>query len=156
MISIIVALAKNNVIGKNNSLPWYYPEDLKYFKETTLNHTVLMGRKTFDSIINRINKPLPNRKNLVVTSLKELPWNDVQVVNDLNEFLRIDHQEEIFVIGGKQIYEQTLSYADRLYITFINKDHDGDIYFPEIDYSKYKLISKKDLNELSFCIFERM
>lgn len=156
MISIIVALAKNNVIGKSNDLPWYYPEDLKYFKQITSNHTVLMGRNTFESILSRINKPLPNRKNIVVTKNPDFHYDNVEVVHDLEAFLSQNHEEEIFVIGGKQIYEQVIDYAQRLYITHINKEHSGDVYFPEIDYSKYQLVSKNDLNELSFCIYERI
>lgn len=156
MISLIVAIGKNNVIGLNNDLPWYYPSDLKYFKETTLNHQVVMGRATFESIINRIGKPLPKRQNIVVTRDKNFNYPNVQVVHDLEAFLDKSHTEEIFVIGGKQIYDLALKYANRLYITHINKEYPGNVYFSEIDYSKYTLVSKRDEDELSFCVYERI
>ncbi len=155
MISIIVAIGKDNLIGKGNDLPWHYPEDLKYFKETTLNKTVLMGEQTFYSIFNRINKPLPNRNNIVATLDKDFKFSGVKVTNDLIAFLEKKHEEEIFVIGGLQIYKLALPYADRLYITHINKEYEGDVFFPEIDFSKYKLISKKETGDLAFCIYER-
>lgn len=156
MISIIVAVAKNNVIGKNNDLPWHYPIDLKYFKETTINKTVLMGSKTFDSIINRRSTPLPKRKNIVVTRNLDFKYPQIEVVHNLDEFLKQPHQEEIFVIGGQQIYQACLPYADRLYITHIDKEYEGDVFFPEIDYNKYKLISKKVIGELAFCVYEKV
>lgn len=155
MISIIVAIGKNNVIGKDNDLPWHYPEDLTYFKETTLNHAVLMGSKTFLSILTRLKKPLPKRRNIVVSRTLNYQHQDVEVIRDLETFLKTPHDEEIFIIGGKQIYEVALNYADRLYITHINKDYDGNVFFPKIDYDKYQLISRRDVNELSFCIYER-
>lgn len=157
MISIIVAIDKNNLIGNKNSLPWNYPEDLKYFREITLNKTVLMGKNTFISILNRNNKPLPKRKNIVVSHDKNLKFDfeNVEVVNDLEKFLTTNKNEEIFVIGGKQIYEFSLPYASRLYITHINKEYVGDTYFPKIDYEKFHLISNKVAGELNFCIYER-
>lgn len=156
MISIIVAIAKNNVIGLKNDLPWHYPVDLQYFKKTTLNKTVLMGSKTFYSIINRLSKPLPNRKNIVVTRNESFSYPGVEVVHDLISFLEKPHNEEIFIIGGKQIYETSLLYADRLYITHIDKEYKGDVFFPKIDYDKYKLISKKTIDELAFCVYEKV
>lgn len=157
MISIIVALDKNNLIGNNNQLPWNYPEDLKYFKEVTLNKTVLMGRNTFTSIINRNNKPLLKRKNLVVSHKRDLNYNfeNVEVINDLELFLKTYHKEEVFIIGGRQIYEFALPYADRLYITHINKEYIGDTYFPSINYDEFNLISSKEIGDLKFCVYER-
>lgn len=155
MISLIVAVGKNNVIGKNGTLPWHYSEDLKYFKKVTTNHKVLMGKTTFTSIVNKAGKPLPNRHNIVVTHDKGFTYEGVEVVNDLEGFL-IDHQDDdIFIIGGQQIYEQSLPYVKRFYITFINKEYDGDTFFPQLDFSKLKLISKKDSNELSFHVYQR-
>lgn len=156
MISIIVAIGVDNLIGKGNDLPWYYPSDLKYFKQKTLNKTVLMGEQTFLSIFNRNNKPLPNRKNIVATLDETFKYPGIEITNDLVKFLKQKHDEEIFVIGGLQIYKLALPYADRLYITHINKKHDGDVYFPQIDFSKYKLTSKIDDGDLSFCIYERI
>lgn len=156
MISIIVAIGKNNLIGKGNDLPWHYPEDLKYFKNITNGKTVIMGYNTFLSIVGRIHKPLPNRKNIVATTNQNFYYEGVEVIHDLKAFLEQAHEEEIFVIGGTQIYEFSIPYADRLYITHVLADHDGDKYFPEIDYSKYQLISSKIEGVLDFSIYERV
>ena len=156
MISIIVAIGKQNLIGKGNDLPWHYPEDLQYFKEKTLHKTVLMGENTFYSILDRLHKPLPKRKNIVATFNQEFSYPGVEVIHDLISFLKQSHQEEIFIIGGKQIYQLALPYADRLYITHINKDYAGDVYFPEIDYQKYQIISEKNSGELLFRIYEKV
>ena len=116
-----------------------------------------MGKNTFISILNRNNKPLPKRKNIVVSHDKNLKFDfeNVEVVNDLEKFLTANKNEEIFVIGGKQIYEFSLPYASRLYITHINKEYVGDTYFPKIDYEKFHLISNQVVGELNFCIYER-
>jgi len=155
MISMIFAMDKNNLIGKDNNLPWNYPEDLKYFKKVTSNNTVLMGEATFYSIYNRIGKPLPNRTNIVATLDPNFKRDDVVVTNDLISFLKEEREEEIFIIGGKQIYSLALPYADRLYITHINAEHEGNVYFPTIDYSKYTKIREENVGVLSFCIYER-
>lgn len=155
MISILVAIAKNGVIGKDNDLPWYYPSDLKYFKLVTTGHTVVMGRNTFESIINRNGRPLPNRKNVVVTRNKNFMYDGVEVVNEFIKYLEQDHKEEIFIIGGSEIFKYSIPYADRLYITHINKEYPGDVFMPEIDMSLYELISKRDEGELSYCVYER-
>lgn len=157
MISIIVAIGKNNLIGKDNNLPWHYKEDLQYFKETTIGKSVLMGENTFFSILSRINKPLPKRNNIVATLDKNFMYPGVSVTYNLIEFLNLhkDDEEEIFVIGGKQIYGLALPYAKKLYITHIDKDYEGNVYFPEIDYSKYSLVSSRINNELSFNVYEK-
>lgn len=155
MISIIVAISKNNVIGKDNALPWHYKEDLQYFKQVTLNKTVVMGRQTFESIVSRLQKPLPSRHNVVVTKNKEFSYPGVEVIHDLEDYLKSPHEEELFIIGGKSIYAATLDKVDRLYITHIMKEYDGDTHFPEVDYSKFELISKEDQGELSFCVYQR-
>lgn len=155
MISIIVAIGKNNLIGKGNDLPWNYPEDLKYFRKKTSGKTVLMGEATFYSIHSRIGKPLPNRKNIVATFDENFKYDGVEVIHDLVSFLKEKHDEEIFIIGGKQIYKVSLPYADRLYITHVNKEHEGDVFFPEIDYEKYNLISSEKNGYLDFSVYER-
>lgn len=157
MISLIWAMDKNNLIGKDNDLPWHYSEDLKYFKEKTAGKTVIMGEKTFYSIFDRLGKPLPKRKNVVATLDKSFKRDDVEVTYDLFKFLEDnkDTEEEIFVIGGKQIYALSLPYAKRLYITHINKEHEGNVYFPEIDYSQYNVIAKNTIDVLDFVIYER-
>lgn len=157
MISLIVAIDVDNLIGNGNELPWYYPDDLKYFKSVTKGKTVLMGENTFHSIVNRIGKPLPNRKNIVATLNLEFKYPGVEVIHDLQSFMNQTFDEEIFIIGGLQIYKLALPYADRLYITHILKKYDGNVYFPKINYSDYKMISKDDsVDELSFCIYEKV
>ncbi|MBU1020845.1 MAG: dihydrofolate reductase [Firmicutes bacterium] len=156
MVSIIVAIGKNNVIGKGNLLPWNYPEDLKYFKEKTLHKTVIMGENTFKSIISYLDKPLPKRKSVIAT-LTDYQYQDVEVTKDIISYLKnYPKDEEIFVIGGKIIYDITLDLADRLYITHINKEYEGDVFFKTIDYSKYKLISEKIVGELNWSVYERV
>lgn len=151
MLSIIVAIGPHNVIGKGNDLPWHYPEDLKYFKKITLNHSVFMGYNTFLSIYNRLGKALPNRKNYVLTYENELPGGAIPVksIEELPD-------EEIFVIGGKMIYEMFLPHADYLYITHIKKEHDGDVFFPTINYDNYELISKEEHEDLDFCVYKKI
>ena len=156
MISLIFAIDKNNLIGKGNDLPWNYSEDLKYFKSVTSGKTVLMGQATFESIYGRIGKPLPNRNNIVATLDLDFKRDDVTIINDLISFLKQEHDEEIFIIGGKQIYTLSLPYADRLYITHIDKEYEGDVYFPTIDYSKYNKIKETISGELNFSVYERI
>lgn len=153
MISMIFAMDKNNLIGKGNSLPWHYSLDLKYFKETTLNHTVIMGENTFYSL----GKPLPNRKNVVATLNPDFKADGVTVIHDLIKFLKenIDTEEELFVIGGAQIYKLSMPYAKRLYITHIDRAHEGDLYFPMINYDDYNIIKDDKIDELRFVIYER-
>ncbi len=153
MISLIFAIDENNLIGKNNDLPWHFKEDLEYFKKTTLNHTVLMGRKTFESIVNRLNKPLPKRKN-VVASKHGFSYPDVMVIHDLKTYLENIDEEEVFVIGGKSIYEVAFPYAKKLYITFIKGKYEGDTYL-NFDLSDFELVSKDERENLIFAIFER-
>lgn len=154
MISMIFAMDPTGLIGKNNDLPWDYPEDLQYFKYITLNKTVLMGVTTFESIVQRLNKPLPNRKS-IVASLDNFSYPGVEVINDLIGFLKKPHNEEIFVIGGKTIYEIAFPYADKLYITHIKKVYDGDTYL-DFDLSDFKLIKSDDNEELTFAVYERI
>ena len=153
MISLIFATDPNHLIGMDNDLPWHYPKDLKYFKKTTLKKTVLMGLMTFHSITSRLGHPLPNRKH-IVASLEEFSYPDVLVIDDLISFLKEKHEEEIFVIGGKTIYELALPYADRLYITHIKKEHIGNVYL-DFSLDGYKLLSEQVSEDLVFAIYER-
>jgi len=144
MISIIVAIAENMAIGKNNDLLWHIPEDLKRFKRITSGHPVIMGKRTYESLPRR---PLPNRRNIVITDVKgeelegcEMAWSIAEAIAKCNL------SEENFVIGGASIYKQFLPYADRLYLTRIHKSFDADVFFPEIDYSQWKLNSKEDFD----------
>jgi len=155
-ISAIVAVAKNGVIGRDNDIPWYIPDDLKFFKRTTLNHHILMGRKNFMSI----GQPLPKRTNVVITHDPFFIATGCIVVHSIEEALEVardNGEEEAFIIGGGQIYAQSVDLWDRLYITHVNADVKGDVYFPEIDYSQWELVNEEsfeadDRNEFSFTI----
>lgn len=150
MFSLIVAIGKNNLIGNGNDLPWHYPEDLKYFKKITSHKNVFMGYNTYLSIYNRLGKALPNRVNYVLTYNDELPGEGVPI-KSLEEL----PDEEIFVIGGKMIYEMMLPKCEKLYITHVNKEYEGDVYFPQINYEDYDLIEQTDSGDLSFCVYKR-
>jgi len=154
MISLIFAIDPNKLIGKANDLPWHYPADLKYFKAKTADKTVLMGLETFRSILARNGKPLPKRHS-VVASLEPFSYPGVEVTGDLIGYLKQPREEEIFVIGGKTIYELSLPYADRLYITHIKQVHEGDVYLDKLDLGQFRLISEDIHKELTFAIYER-
>lgn len=131
MISLIAAIGKNNELGKNNTLLWHLPADMKHFKDITTLHTVVMGRKTFESI----GRPLPNRRNIVITRDVNYKKEGVEVVHSLSEVLDLfpDKKEELFIIGGAEIYKQAFPIADKLYITHIEaEDKEADAFFPEI------------------------
>ncbi|MBX4204604.1 MAG: dihydrofolate reductase [Candidatus Doudnabacteria bacterium] len=157
MISFVIGVAENRVIGSHNAIPWYIKEDLKHFKDITTGHTVLMGKNTFDSIINRIGKPLPNRKNVVVSrDPKFSPPEGVYVYHSLEDALQACKDDgEIMVAGGGQIYSQLMDKADKLYLTEVHKVIDGDVLFPEFDKSQWKEISREDHEEYSFVTYER-
>ncbi len=165
MISLIVAIGKDGLIGKDNSLPWSYPEDLKYFRNTTRAHTVIMGENTFYSIVSMSGHPLKKRKNIVATLNKDFKPEkqymgeeyDIEVVYDFIDFLKNNkNEEEMFIIGGKQIYSLSLDYVDRMYITHVNKDYEGNVYFPKIDYSKFNKIKSSFSGDLEFAVYERI
>ena len=139
MLSIIVAVAENGAIGRNNELLWHISEDLKYFKETTTGHPVIMGRKTYDSL----GRPLPNRTNVVISRTAE-HIEGCQIARSLEEAIALfPADEEIFIIGGAQIYALALEVADRIYLTRVEHDYEGDTSFPAWDESKWKLISRE-------------
>jgi dihydrofolate reductase len=141
MISIIVAVAKNNVIGKDNSLLWHISEDLQRFKKITENHTVIMGRKTYFSLPFR---PLKNRRNIVI-SKSVANIDGVEVVDNLRSaFDLCKGEDEVFIIGGASIYSQSINYADKIYLTKIYKSFEGDTFFPEIDNKKWQLTDKSE------------
>ena len=165
MISLIVAIGEDNLIGKGNDLPWNYPADLAYFKKTTKGHDVIMGDKTFLSIVSRLGHPLKNRKNIVATidpNFKvEKEYNgekyDIEIIRDFISYLKNDNSDdEKFVIGGKQIYALSLDYVTKMYITHVHKHYEGDVFFPKIDYSKFKKISKEISGDLEFAVYERV
>jgi dihydrofolate reductase len=130
-----VAQASNRVIGNSNDLPWYLPADLKHFKDITTGHSVIMGRNTYESIFARLGKPLPNRRNIVITHDAEFAPDGVVVARSLEEALALADSEESLescVIGGASIYEQMLPLTDKIYMTRVGADIDGDVYFPEL------------------------
>ncbi|MEA3317107.1 MAG: dihydrofolate reductase [Bacteroidota bacterium] len=140
MISIIVAVAQNNVIGKNNQLLWHIPRDMKHFRETTTGHNIISGRKTFESF----GKPLPKRTNIIITRNKEYTQEGCVIVNSLEEAINhAKNDSEIFIIGGGEIYKQALEIADRIYLTQVHHSFDGDTFFPEINKTKWKEIKKE-------------
>lgn len=142
MLSIIVAVAKNNVIGKDNKLIWHLPEDLKRFKRLTTDHTIIMGRKTFESL----GRVLPNRKHIVLCNDAEMNIDDenVEVIDSIDKLEKYENsEEENFVIGGASIYKLLLPKANKLYITKINQEFDGDVYFPEIDENEWKIVERE-------------
>lgn len=133
-LSILVAMAKNRVIGKNNGLPWHLPADLKHFKSLTMGHAIIMGRKTYESI----GRPLPGRTNIIVTSQTGFNVTGATVVHSLDEALQLGNLSdtpsqncERFIIGGADLYRQTIALSQRMYITEIQQAFDGDTYFPE-------------------------
>jgi dihydrofolate reductase len=155
IISMIAACAENRAIGRDNKLLWHIPEDFKYFKNKTAGHVVIMGKKTYDSI----GRPLPNRTNIVITRDINCKIEDCIVVNSLEEALEKakfhEKKGEIFIIGGAQIYNLGMKYADKLYITLVKGAFDADAFFP--DYSEFKnIISQIDgeSNELEYSFFE--
>lgn len=129
-LSIIVAIAKNYAIGKNNALLWHIPEDFKWFKKHTTDHTVIMGKNTYFSLPRR---PLPNRRNIVITDIPDEIIEGVEMAYSLEDAIKLaDSDKENFIIGGASIYRQFFSIVDKLYITFVNQDFEGDTFFPEI------------------------
>ena len=147
MISIIAAIGKNGELGRKNNLLWNLPEDMRHFRDTTRGHTVIMGQKTFESI----GHPLPNRRNIVVTRNRAFKADGVDISNSLEDTLNSlkNADEEVFVIGGGEIYRQSIEKADKLYITHVNKSFpDADTFFPKIDDNIWqKIKNKKYLND---------
>ncbi|MFS0670373.1 dihydrofolate reductase [Peribacillus frigoritolerans] len=144
MISLIVAMDQNRVIGKNNKLPWHLPADLQYFKKVTMGHPIVMGRKTFESI----GRVLPGRENVIVTRNQEFKAEGCVVLHDIAEIKMFadNHEEEVFVIGGAEIFKEILPFTDRLYITEIHETFEGDTFFPEIDENEWDEISSNPGN----------
>ena len=139
-ISIIVAIGENNAIGKNNQLLWHLPADLKHFKQTTSGHSVIMGRKTFDSV----GKPLPNRRNIVVTR-QDIKIEGCEVVKSIEEAIALcEGEEEIFIVGGAEIYKLAMDKTNKIYLTIVHKMFDADTFFPEIDFKKWAEIRHDD------------
>lgn len=148
-VSMIAAVGKNLELGKNNDLIWHFKEDMKFFKDTTMGHTVVMGRKTFESL----PKALPGRKNIVISSNAQYQAQGATVVSSVEEALQIADNEEVFVIGGGKIYAEFLPYADKLYLTEIDAEcTDADTYFPQFNKSDYikEIINYYDIDGVEF------
>ena len=161
IISLIVAASENNAIGKNNQLLWHLPNDLKFFKNTTWGMPVIMGRKTFEAV----NKPLPGRFNIVITRQAGWKADGVIVAKDLKEALQKAAEtncKEIFIIGGGEIYKQSMEIADKIYLTRVHATIEGDTFFPMVDENKWQLIANEDFEvdekhafAYSFQVWER-
>ena len=148
---MVVAISSNRVIGKGGKIPWYLPEDLQMFKRLTLTHPVLMGRKTFFSIINQLGKPLPQRQNLVLTKdekIKKIINQDYSAVEVFSSFedaiawVEKNEFEKVFIIGGEKIYRETLHKCQEMFLTEVDANFDGDTFFPEIEWDSWVAIEK--------------
>ncbi len=160
MVTIVVAMGKNREIGKENQLLWHLPKDLKHFKDITSGHPVIMGRKTYESI----GKPLPNRTNIVISRKNDWFEEGVLIVGSIKEALKFAQKidENVFIIGGGNIYEQTMDFTNRIEVTLVDAELDADTYFPEIDPRIWQKIEedchpKDEKNQYDFCFqtFER-
>jgi len=162
MISLIVAMDKNKVIGVNNQLPWHLPADLKYFKKVTTGHPIVMGRKTRDSI----GRNLPNRENVIITRNPDYQCEDCTVLHSIDEFYEWSNahaEDEIFIIGGAELFSETIKKTDRLYITKIDAEFEGDTFFPALDWQEWQVVSEqkgivdeKNIYPHTFFVYERV
>ncbi|MGG7618045.1 dihydrofolate reductase [Robertmurraya sp. GLU-23] len=157
MISLLWAMDENRAIGRNNQLPWHLPEDLKYFKRVTMGKPIAMGRKTYDSI----GRPLPGRENIVITRSKGITIEGCTVIHDVKDLLKRD-DEELFVIGGAEIFKEILPFADRLYVTEIREVFEADTFFPEYNLFEWELIEstpgmkdEKNPYNYEFLVYQR-
>ena len=163
-ISLIAAIGENRVIGAKGDLPWHLPDDMKFFSKTTRGHYVLMGRKNYDSIPLKF-RPLPGRPNIVVTRTNQMDTSKVDVVNTIEEGIKLAKdagEEELFIIGGGEIYRQTIDLANKLDITHVDASPDGDTHFPVFDESQYSKSvlnhhPKDDVHNFSFtiCVYDK-
>ncbi len=156
-ISAIVAMASNRVIGSRGDIPWKIPGEQKMFKEITLGHTVIMGRKTYESI----GRPLPGRTNIVITRRSDYPADGCTVVHDLQSALRScpPGETEAFICGGGQLYQEAMPATDRIYLTVLPREVDGDTYFPEISETEFRLVKSEffdGVEPYDFFIYERI
>ena len=158
-ISLIAAVSKNNVIGGDNKLLWHLPADLKHFKAITTNHTIIMGRKTYESI----GKALPNRRNIIVTRQENFEAPGCEIIHQLQDAINLcEKEDEVFIIGGGEVYKQAIHAADKIYLTRIYKEFEGDARFPDFSMSEWRLnnyqrhhADENNLFEYSFSEYER-
>ena len=153
-IILIAAMTKGkHVIGKNNKLPWSIPEELEKFRGFTKGNTVIMGRRTFESVGS---KPLPNRNNIVVSASLQ-PQKSVEVARTIKEAIEKakSYVKDIYIIGGAKIYEQSFQYADKMYISYIKEEYDGDTFFPEFSEADWEIERKEDYKDFEFVVYRR-
>nr|AIA19008.1 Dihydrofolate reductase [uncultured bacterium] len=165
MISIIVAVGNDNVIGKDNSLIWHLPADMKFFKEKTTGHCIITGRKNYESIPEKF-RPLPNRTNIVITRQKDYSAPGAIIVDSIKKAFDLAKEvkdDEIFIIGGAEIFKQTLNVTDKIYLTKIHHSFDGDVFFPELNKQQWKetqrtkgITDDKNKYEYEFLTFEKI
>lgn len=160
VILIAACAGAKQVIGYQGRLPWHFPSDLKFFKTTTLGHAVLMGRTTFDAIIAQFGRPLPDRRHLIVTRNRDYRPMTGEVFYDIESALAaVPSGQDVFIIGGQQIYGQTLPLADKILLTHIDKDYEGDAFFPQLDPAIWELAEERRIIEqettLRFCSYRR-
>ncbi len=156
MISLIWAMTRQRVIGKNNKMPWHIKEDLVYFRKHTAGKTVLMGENTYVSLKGYYkDRPLPYGKIYVASFNSNLKLEDATVVLDAVDFLK-NVEEDVWVVGGASIYALALPYADRLYISWVKENYEGDTYFPELDFTKFQMVSEKESDLVTYSIYERV
>lgn len=154
--SLIAAVAKNNCIGKKNKIPWNIPEDFQYFKKTTMGKTCLMGQATFESILGYLGKPLPGRQTAVVTFDKNFKTPEgVLIFYSLDDAFEKLKNEDVFVCGGASIYRQTINMVDALYITCVDLEPNGDVFFPEIDPKIWKEVWRENHNGFAFVKYSK-
>jgi len=152
LVSLVAALARNRVIGAGDRLPWHLPEDLKHFKHLTMGAPVIMGRKTHESI----GRPLPGRRNIVVTRQASARWDGCEVARSLDDAIALaGDAPEAFVIGGAELYRLALPRADRLYLTLIDADYQGDTFFPEFDPACWRETAREPGAGFAFLTYER-
>ncbi len=152
-VVIIAAVARNGVIGRDGTLPWDLPDDLARFRELTLGHSIIMGRKTFESI----GRPLPKRKNIVITRQTDrVAPPEVTIVGSLDDALAAAEGDPVFVIGGTGIFRMALPQADILELTEVHQDVEGDTYFPEVDWTAWTEVSRDDREGFSFVTYRRV
>lgn len=153
IISLIAAMSKNRVIGLNNAMPWHIPEELKYFKATTMGKPMIMGRKTFDAIGRRV---LPGRKTIVLTRDKDLQGENFTVAHCVADALKeAENAPEVMIIGGAGVYKEFLPLAQRLYISIINKECTGDAFFPEFDLNTWHVVSRQVHDDFIAQVYEK-
>jgi dihydrofolate reductase len=155
-LSHIVAVSANDVIGVNNTLPWDIPEDMKFFREKTKGRALIMGRKTFESILKRLGKPLPGRKNVVITRQTDYRAAEgVLVFHSLEEVAQALAQEDLYIIGGAEIFKLALPLAREMYITHVKGDYEGDAFFPQIAWDEWEKIQEDPHEKFTFAKYKK-